>query len=268
MDCMTAPNGVTYLTSDLLPVRHAFSTRLGGVGTGEATASLNLVPGELEDESVTRENLRLFSEAVGFPLSRLVSLRQVHSARVLRVTGEMAGQSLLYPSEETADGYVTAERGLFLAVRTADCVPILLCEPVRGVVGALHAGWRGTFAGIALAGVERMEEAGADRRLIRAVIGPSIAGPCYETGEEVYAAAADRPALRDAVFSPSPRAGHFFCDLPRANRLLLLEAGLREENIGLSGLCTHCEERLFFSHRRMRGRRGTMLSVIGMEAKG
>ncbi len=265
MELRTAPNGVSYLTSGLLPVRHAFSTRLGGVGTGEATASLNLVPGELEDESVTRENLRLFSEAVGFSLSRLVSLRQVHSARVLRVSGADAGKGLTVFADDTADGYVTAERGLFIAVRTADCVPILLCDPESGVVGALHAGWRGTFAGIAPAGVERMEEAGADRRRIRAVIGPSIAGPCYETGEEVRDAASDRPRLRDAVFTPSPRAGRFFCDLPLANRLLLLEAGLSPENIELSGLCTHCREDLFFSHRRMQGRRGTMLSVIGLE---
>lgn len=260
----TAENGVVYLQSTLLSgVRHGFSTRIGGRSTAEATATLNLARGRGDGEETVLENVRLFGVAVGFLPEQLVSLPQVHSDRILRVTPAHAGDGVVRESEETADGYLLTEPGVFAAVKTADCVPVLLYDPVRRAAAALHAGWRGTFAGIVSAGVAALCAQGCRPENIRAAIGPAIAGDCYEVGDEVLCAARTCfGTLPPSVFRET-RAGHALCDLKEANRLLLLSSGLSAEHIDVCGLCTHCRGDLFYSHRASGGRRGTMMSAVG-----
>lgn len=262
-----AENGVTYLRASHLPCPHGFSTRLGGVSTHPDTVSLNLGRGFADDDATVQENLVRFGAAVGFDSDSLVSLRQVHSAHVRIVGAADAGLGYGRPTDETSDGYVTCERGVTLGIRTADCVPILAAA-VDGAgrpyaVGAFHAGWRGTVAGIAAEGVRQMVAIGAHTEHIRVAIGPCIHACCFEIDDaarDVFLSHLGA-ALTDRFVRPS-RAGHYDADLVGINLARLASVGVRGEHIAISDLCTRCRGDLFYSHRRDGVRRGSMLSVI------
>ncbi len=256
-------NGVVYYTSEKIKATHAFATRIGGVSKHEHTKSLNLAYGRGDSEEAVKENLRRFAHAVGFSAESVVSVPQIHSNKVIYVSRDMCGQGYFLPAEFECDGYVTRERGVCLGVKTADCVPILLCDGQNGVIGALHAGWRGTFSDICKRGVEKMCEYGAKKPNIVAVIGEAICKKCYEVGQDVIDA---------AVSCMGDDAKKFFClrteiskylvDITGANKYLLCRAGVPEENIEILPLCTYEHPELFWSHRYTGGVRGTMLNVI------
>ena len=261
-----AKNGVVYYVSDvLLGVKHGFATRIGGVSVLPHTASLNLAFGRGDGEETVLQNVELLAEAVGFDSKRLVSVPQIHSDRIFTVTEDMCGEGVVKKALREGDGYVISQKGLFAAIKTADCVPVLLYDPEKEVCAAVHAGWRGTFSRIAEKAVEKMTDLGCEPSSIRAAIGPAINGGCYEVGEDVAEAA--RAALgkkADLLCTVGKAEGKYLCDLKTANRIILAEAGLAEEHIDVCELCTHCEAELFYSHRASHGLRGTMMSVIGM----
>ncbi len=263
MQKRTHENGVVYFTSDLIKVPHAFATRLGGVSTEPHTCSLNLAFGRGDEDIVVLENLRRFGDAAGFCAENAVSMPQIHSNCVIYVSRDMAGAGYFEPHTTECDGYVTRERGIAVGVRTADCVPILLADEHSGVIGALHAGWRGTFSDICAEGIQEMLEAGADLSHIKAAIGPSICRDCYEVGEDVYdAACLCMGEDADGFFAAGKEKGKYRADLKGANRYLLIRAGVDPDNIDVSELCTFESPDLFWSHRLTAGKRGTMLSVI------
>lgn len=263
MQLVTAPNGVCYLRSDLIAFPHGFSTRVGGVSTLPHTASLNLAFGRGDADAVVLTNLARFTEAVGVP-GEVISLPQVHSADV-RIVGETErGLGYFHPAKDACDGYVTADAGVSIGVKTADCVPILLADEEAGVVGALHAGWRGTVAGIARVGVARMISLGADPARIKAAIGPAIGSCCYTVGEDFCRAVAGSPCANLCLPHIYRREEQPTADLPAMNVAILRSAGLREENIDCAHLCTCCRTDLFYSHRASRGLRGTMLNLIAI----
>lgn len=169
------------------------------------------------------------------------SLRQIHSDRVLVVDGEgCAGEG---------DALITRTPGLGLSIRTADCYPILLADPVSGAVAAVHAGWRGTAAGIIPAAIEEMRaHFGTNANDLFVAIGPGIGACCYEVGEEVA-----------REFRLTGRAK---IDLERANREQLIESGVDERRIESIGRCTFCEPGTFYSYRREGERAGRMISFI------
>ena len=159
-----------------------------------------------------------------------------------------------------SDGMITREAGVALMVFTADCVPILLHEPVRGAIGAIHAGWRGTAKDIAGAAVRKMvEEFGCSPAQMKAAIGPAISKCCYETDSEVPDALRDILAIaaQDCI---AIRGDKYAIDLKEANRLLLLRAGLTD--IVVSDECTSCLGSKYWSHRRTKGIRGSQAAVI------
>ena len=260
MDCpgfILTPGSTPVLRSSLLPVPHGFSTREGGVSVLPHLSSLNLGAGLGDTEETVSENrARFFRASLGKEPEKLMTGIQVHSDRVIAVTRETeAGQE--------ADGYVTREKGIALFVRTADCPPILLCDPLAGVIGAVHSGWRGTVKGIAAEAVRQMVSLGADPAFIRAAIGPCIHVCCYEVGDEVadglhalLGISAEQAVLR--------RSGHLFADLPAAIRLTLLRSGLRPDHILAAPDCTCCSPYRFFSHRASGGKRGLGGAVIEM----
>lgn len=171
-----------------------------------------------------------------------IFLRQVHSADVVAVTGPFTGDP------PAADALVTATPGLALAIRTADCAPVLLWDPQAQVIGAAHAGWRGAFSGVLEATVEAMVRLGASRAAIRAAIGPTIAQASYE----VDAAFRDRLMEHDSSNAPlfaAAKAGHYLFDLPAyVARRLAFGAGLaRIETLGRD---TYAETDRFHSFRR------------------
>ena len=260
-------NGLVYLTAPTIPVRHAFTTRLGGVSTG-ALASLNLGTKRGDDPAAVRENYRLLGEATGIDTAHMAFTRQVHGAEVRTVTHRDA-HTLFTDVPYEADGLVTSERGLALICFTADCVPVLLCDAVHGVIAAVHCGWRSSVADILGCAVEKMGALGAEPTAITAAIGPAIGPCCFEVGGEVVEAAQTLlggpcPALWRAE---EGKAGKYLLDLKGVNRLRLLQLGLREENIAVSGACTMCSSETFWSHRKTQGRRGTQGALIVLDEK-
>lgn len=259
----TQRKGVTFSRSDLLCVPHGFSTRLGGVSTG-AYESLNLGLGkEKESPERTRENFSRFCAALDVPLERLVCARQVHQDRVLTVTSADAGKGVDRERDYEADALITNEPGLPLAVFTADCTPILLHDPVKGVVGACHAGWRGTAMGIAAKTVAEMRAVfGCEAGDIRCAIGPCIARCCFETRGDVPQAMTDALGEGALPYIDDHGDGTFHVDLKGINALWLQRAGVRGEHIDISADCTCCQTELYFSHRRTGLPRGAMAHII------
>lgn len=249
-----------YLASDLLDgAAHCFSTRLGGVSGGHL-ASLNLGTHRGDTPENVRENYRILGNAVGFSPEQTVFTKQVHSDIVERVGKNDCGRGLLREVENPCDGLITDEPGVALTVFSADCTPILLFDPVKRAVGAVHAGWRGTASGIAARAVEKMRaELGCEPKNIRAAIGPCIAQCCFETDADVPEAM--RAALGSAAEEYIRPAGEkYYVNLKALNTVWLGRAGVRQ--IDVSADCTACRPERFWSHRRVGNRRGSLAAVI------
>ncbi len=270
MERIVAKNGVVYYRSVLIPVLHGFSTRIGGVSKLDHTSTLNLGFDRGDDRETVIQNLSLFSEAVGVQPNSIISVKQIHSNIIRNVTCENAGEGFFKNKGESCDGYITSDLGVTLGIRTADCVPILFYAPpnetFRGAVAAIHAGWRGTAHGIAQKAVIKLSDMGADVKEIRVAIGPSISSCCYTVREDFYSEFvknAGRELAKEFLLPVT--AGIWRIDLKSVNLKILLDCGLKKENIDVSDLCTCCRIDEFYSHRASKGTRGTMLSVISME---
>lgn len=257
---------VPYYQSRLLNrynIKHAFFTRIGGV-SGGAFESLNFAvgAGDVKDsESNVFENHAIAAEVFGLDKGDICRSYQTHTTVVELATEADRGRGILLPPyDHGVDGMVTKEKNLLLSVRTADCVPVLLCDSEKSVCGAVHAGWRGTVGGITKNAVELMVEQGARRENIVAAIGPCIGKCCYEVGGELFEEFTAVNADYSAFFTP--RGGKFILDLNMANERILLEAGIKQENISVSDICTKCNGTHFFSHRRSGTVRGTMSALI------
>lgn len=184
--------------------------------------------------------------------SRLVTLHQIHSDRVVRVDG-----GTLPGRAGEGDALITNHPGILVGVRTADCVPILIVDPVRRAVAAVHAGWRGTAAGIAQKAIEKMRcEFSSNPGDLLAAIGPAIGPCCYEIGPEVASQFAPLFPERGDL------QGRARIDLSEANRRQLVAAGMGESQIATGAPCTFCSPTLH-SYRRDRSQ-GRMVSVIGI----
>jgi hypothetical protein len=184
--------------------------------------------------------------------------RQTHSDRVVVVTSENFTNTI-----DDTDALITNEPGIFICVQTADCVPILLFDPVKKVVAAIHAGWKGTISKIAGKTIQQMtEKFGCNPADIVAGIGPSIHIHAYEVGPEVIEAVEASFSNSPALLKPSMNEGRAYFDLWEANQTVLLESGIQEENIELMGLCSFEQADLFYSARRDGTDTGRMVSGI------
>ena len=192
----------------------------------------------------------------------LVSLRQVHGDGIVVFQGgdEETGD----PWEREGDALLTCSPGIAIGVFTADCLPLLLFEPERQVAGVVHAGWRGTAKGITRKVVEKMVETFACvEEKIEAVLGPCIGPCCYEVDRPVEAAFR-RGRLPWESFASGRGSGKWSLDLQEANTHLLIESGVKRENIRRLAYCTACRSDLFFSYRREMGVRGRHLNFISL----
>lgn len=233
---------------------HGFYGRRGGVSrTPYATLNVSRRSGDAP-ESV-RENWHRVSAAVGGTV-RFVTMTQVHGDRVVIVDGGS-------PDVGEADAMVSRLPGLALSVLTADCVPILLVAPAARVVAAVHAGWRGTLHGIVTRTVERMRDLGVEAAGIRAALGPTIGGCCYEVDRSIVDELdAAWGAVEDAA-RPGRSAAKAMLDLRAVNVALLRRAGVAGEQIELVGPCTKCAVTDYFSHRAAGTATGRQLSFVG-----
>lgn len=232
---------MNFLTSPLLSTPHAFFTRKGGISPAPF-ASLNFGGSEDAPENIA-ENRRRALTSVGMDPEKVARLNQVHGNDVLRAK----------PGSQTGDALVTNEKGLPLAIGAADCYPILFHDPVHHVIGAAHAGWRGTLARIAKNTIEEMVKLGATKGNIRAAIGPGICRDNYEVSEEVIA------QFMNAGFPESIHSGRHL-DLLAANTFVLQESGLLPQHTWALNRCTTEDD--FFSYRRDNGKTGRMWAVI------
>ncbi len=238
-----------FLRSSLLDVPHGFSLRAGGVSVGPLS-SLNLGEGVGDAEPSVVENVRRLAEAVGRLPEQLATVRQVHGDRVVRGTPGVRPE---------ADGVWTDDAtGVWVGVKSADCVPVLLATADGRSVAAVHSGWRGTALGVAARAVETLVRTGAKASSVKAAIGPCIQACCYEVGPELatrFGAEFGAGVVRAWGVRPH-------LDLPGAVRATLLGAGLLPEHVDLQSACTACDASRFYSHRRDGGVTGRHLAFV------
>lgn len=257
---------------------HGFSTSHGGVSSLNGAKVLNLGFTEWDTRENVQKNRKLFQSAVAANKFALVPLKQFHSDVICAFSYVPDGPC-------SGDASISNTPNLLLGVQTADCVPILLLDPKKRAVAAVHAGWRGTLQRIVVKTIGRMEmEFQTNPRDLLAAIGPAIGGCCYEVGTEL--AAAFHSQFVDALewfdelrtgdepnplqwlnqFPPGhqPPPKNVRLDLLKANRAQLLSAGLSAHNIFVSDLCTACRPDLLFSYRKQGSKSGRMMSVIGI----
>ena len=258
-------NGLVWLTSSLLDgVCHGFSTRQGGVSQPPFD-TLNLAPGRDDDPAAVRENYRRFCGTLGVDPARTVLSKQVHEATVRLCTEADAGKGLLSPRDYAADALITRDANLPLVVFSADCGILLLYDPIHRAVGAIHAGWRGCAAGIPEKTVQAMTAAfGTRPEDLVAAVGPCIQQCCFETDYDVPSAMIRALGDAGAQAVEQTGMGKYHVDLKALNRAWLLQAGLRDEAIDISPLCTSCRQDLFWSHRRVGNARGSMAAIIAL----
>jgi polyphenol oxidase len=241
---------------------HGFFTRQGGVSTG-IYASLNGGLGSADERVNVVENRRRMAERLGVAPAMLVNVHQVHSAVALPVTGPWPGEE-----RPRADGMATATPGVALAISTADCGPVLFADPGAGVIGACHSGWRGAFDGILEGTLAAMEELGAQRARVIAVLGPTISRAAYEVGPEFVARFRERDPSSERFFSEAKPDGHAQFDLPGFIGARLAEAGIGRF-VDLA-LCTYADEARFYSFRRTTHRGepdyGRLIAAIALTA--
>jgi YfiH family protein len=273
--------------SDLPWLVHGFSTRAGGTSTCYGGQSLNLGITQHDSEQNVARNRAAFLAALGTTNRsdepwQLVQMKQIHSALVQRA--DAASRTPL-----AGDGLITDTPGLLLAIKTADCTPVLVADTRRRAIGAFHAGWRGTVARVVEKGIGEMRRHfGSVPRDLRAVIGPCIRRCCYVVGPEVRAQFESQFSYADElfheVFNSNSRhirypllflnqrapghgdpASDIHLDLVEANRRQLEDVGIGNDSIEVVDGCTACDTTRFFSHRAEHGKTGRMMAVIGIK---
>lgn len=245
-------------------IPHGFTTRLGGVSEG-IFSSLNLGANRGDDPARVRENYRRVCAALGVDGGKLVFSSQVHGDVVRAVTPADAGKGLDRRVDYDADGLITDVPELTLVVFGADCLTILLCDPVRRVIAAVHAGWRGTALGIAAKAVEAMaRDYGCERENILAAIGPGISKCCFETGEEVPQAMTAALGEEALPYMTEVGGGKYKVDLKGLNTLWLSHSGILTTKIDISPDCTLCRPDKYWSHRYTKGERGSQAALISL----
>ena len=241
---MVTPDRAMFCASTLEScdgIRHGFFTRQGGVSKG-VYGSLNCGLGSRDDAENVRQNRSLVAETLGVPPEHLLTLYQIHSATAVIVDKPWNG------TVSEADALVTRTPGLAIGALTADCAPVLFCDPEARVIAAAHAGWRGALLGIIEATVASMERLGATPERVVAVIGPTISQRAYEVGADyVERFLAEEPAS-SPFFMTDDGSGEPHFDLAGYVADRLARAGVG--TVSDLGLCTYCDETRLFSYRR------------------
>ena len=273
------------LLDELGMVKHCFTTREGGVSTGDC-ASMNLSFTRGDEEAAVRENYRRIAEALGVKCEDMVCSDQTHTTNVRRVTRADAGKGVVCPKDYTdVDGLITNEPGLVLATFYADCVPLYFVDPVHKAIGLSHSGWRGTVGKIGQVTIEAMNrEFGSEPEDLYCAIGPSICQDCYEVSrdvaEEFMQAFPEHVSEilyhREVLENDMQQAGiqqtevpqnaedKFQLDLWKANEIVLKEAGILPEHLAVTNICTCCNPDKLFSHRASKGRRGNLAAMLAL----
>lgn len=254
---------IHYLEPEVLTAagisQHGFTTRHEGVSRPPYN-SLNLGSNTLDSVHNVKGNRSLLARSFGGTLDRFVTVNQVHGTDLLVIDAPNPDFGHFLKLE--CDGIITDQSGVMIGICVADCYPILLLDPEKRVVAALHAGWQGTARGIARKGVEAMADVfGSRPGNILAAIGPGIGACCYEVDAPVKDAFTAGGHTWDLIATPAG-TGKWQLDLSAANRQQLLLAGLRERNVEEARVCVSCTPDLYFSYRRDQGETGRQMGFI------
>ena len=251
------------MRSTLIPARHAFTTRYGGVSRGEV-ASLNLGSNRGDDPEAVRENYRRVCALMGAGIDDCAVTKQVHGSEV-RVVTKADRHVCMSTVPYEADGLVTNERGLPIMCFVADCVPALLCDGENSVIAAVHCGWRSSVADILGETVKKMCALGAKPESIHAAMGAAIGRCCFETDDDVPEAVEKYLGGETEGLFDRRADGKTMVDLRTANARRLIQLGLKAENIDISQECTMCSHEKYWSHRYTKGRRGSQAAAIVLD---
>ena len=240
-------------------ITHAFCTRWGGTSEGKlADLNFGILSGDTEEHLL--KNKKILCSAFDIPEQNLVTVNQVHGDRLLIVDEKT--QDWQHGKKLEYDGIISAIPGVPVGIKTADCVPVFLVDRARRVIGAVHAGWKGTSLGIVARAVDAfIKKFASEPADILAAIGPAIGPCCYEVDKTVFHNF-DNKQDKESFFTKCTEEGKWMLDLPAANRSQLLDAGVPPENIFSADICTSCNRNSFFSHRGERGGTGRQLNVI------
>lgn len=257
-------DGVSYLTFNALSsipfIRHAFSTKLG---EGSLTKHPMDMSFDHDDYDAVTHNYKLLCSAAGLDYTSLVASSQDHHTFVRVCTSAQKGIGVYRKKDiMSVDALVTIEPGVTLCTYYADCTPIFFVDTVTHAIGLAHAGWRGTVGRIAQKVTDTMKESfGTDPADVVCAIGPNISVCCYEVdkpcADEFYALGLDS----DRFVFPK-EGGKYMVDMLECNRQILVESGVKPENITLSDICTQHNSDLLWSHRATKGDRGLMCAML------
>lgn len=243
-------------------VKHAFSSRKGGISSG-SYSSLNLGFNTKDDRENIVENYKIICKALEINPENLVLSNQIHEDGIAVVNSSDRGKGIWRDSDiNGVDGLITNDKEVALVTFYADCVPLFFLDPVKKVIGLSHAGWRGTVLEIGKKTIEKMtNQFQCNPKDVLVGIGPSIGHCCFEVDENVVIEFQKNiQNIQDAITAKQNNKYHI--DLWAVNKKSLMEAGVPENNITISSLCTVCNQQEFFSHRGQNGIRGTLAAVM------
>ncbi|MCI8482890.1 MAG: peptidoglycan editing factor PgeF [Lachnospiraceae bacterium] len=249
-------------------VSHCFTTRLGGVSKG-MFESLNLSFSRGDVREDVEENFCRVAQALKADRKKFVLSHQTHTTNVRRVGKEDAGKGITKDQDfSDVDGLITNEPGLVLTTLYADCVPLYFVDPVHRAIGLSHSGWRGTVGRMGKVTLEAMEREFHTRpEEVLCAIGPSICQKCYEVSQDVAAEFQREFSGQSEAVLEDKGNGKYQLDLWKANEIVLLEAGVKQEHLAASTICTCCNNKLLFSHRASQGKRGNLGAFLGLKAE-
>lgn len=256
-----------YITFPLLEkyddLLQGFTTRKGGVSKG-AYESMNIGFSTEDSRENVKRNIEIMAERLDINVEDIVRTNQSHTCNIKYVNEEYKGRVFESSAFKDVDGIYTDKRNLALMSLHADCTPIFFYDPVKRIIGLAHAGWRGTLLNIAGKMVRAIKsDFNSDAIDIKAAIGPSLGSCCFEVDKDV----AELFLSEDKKFEKYMKIGKtkYYFNLWEINKYLLMKEGISEENIEISGICTKCNNDLFFSHRGQKGKRGLMAGILMMK---
>ena len=243
-------------------VKHCFTTRKGGVSVGECD-SLNMGFNRKDERQNVLENYRRISNALGIDSKNMVFSNQVHDNKIKVVSEKDRGKGIIIENDIIGfDGLITDKKDVALVTFYADCVPIFFFDPVKKVIGIAHSGWRGTVKEIAKVMINMFRDNYGSRvEDIETAIGPSIGKCCFEVGEEVHEEFID-VLVWAKEYCLKEELDKWYIDLQAIIKKTLLNSGILEDKICLSGICTKCNKDLFFSHRGYNGKTGSLAALM------
>lgn len=283
---------LAYITFDSLEntglVKHCFSTRLGGVSKGIfSTMNLSFVRGD--DKEAVLENYKRIAEVLECKTSDIVCSQQTHTTNIKRVTKEDCGNGVIVDNcFKDVDGLITNEAGVVLGTSYADCVPLYIVDIENKAIGLSHSGWRGTVEQMGRVTLEAMaKEFGSEPENVKVVIGPSICQSCYEVSADVAYEFQNRftrdderakrfllryynknditVKMQEECLMYRKPDGKYQLNLWYANYRVFTDAGVRDENIEITDICTCCNPDFLFSHRASMGKRGNLGAFLALK---